>query len=185
MTTKTQTQTQTQMTNAQRKAELMQEQQTLVSNYKALKKPTEKDKKEFQIKSLSNLIMLHNFNDLIEWEQEKNPKSYFLTNFLRDEAILRAYKKNKLANYIEIEMAITKPASRCLIGLGFMQSNYMELLIKPCKEFNIIRISITPDNITNAQREYLNRKYEIDIPLTAEQKQLEDDLNLFDMTNLI
>lgn len=139
------------------------------------------DKNLLKIESLSNQILLLSHSDIAEWEEEKPDKNFFLSNWLKEESILRAYKQTNGTKTTTVCFAVNKQAAQTVLGLGFMQSNWLDFNIKPEKNYTIIQCTILFDNMTNNIRETMNRKLDINIPLDSNTKNYKDELDLFNL----
>ena len=126
---------------------------------------------------LSNYILYYQQKDLIEYQEEKETKSYYLSNFIKKEMIKRFVDNN----YKKTSFTISTKATKALVGLAFIvQDNTFSFELKPLdKETYLLSFIIKFENMKNNLINWYNNELVLDIPLNPEIEEEKDDFELW------
>lgn len=155
-----------------------QTQQTTQKNQiKELKEQLKKATNEKE--ALSTYFLLQQQKDFDEYQRQAKDKNFYLSNSFKNECIKRWYNNNMK----NVTIHVTPKAGKALLGLAFLVESYLKLEFVPQNRDTIaVNISISYEEMANAQIHYLNRELNIEIPEhnREEENEMENEyLNSF------
>ena len=141
---------------------------------------------QYQDEVMSLLILQAQQKDFEELNSGKQRRSYFLSNFIKNEMIVRCARNGGAKTYFKVN----RDAAKALIGLGFLvEDGSLNFSINPLdKETFKISFKMYSENMKNNVIMYYNNTYDLNIPLNSEKEVYSDEeqyLNNFTATNII
>ena len=141
---------------------------------------------QYQEEVMSLLILQAQQKDFEELNSGKQRRSYFLSNFIKNEMIVRCARNGGAKTYFKVN----RDAAKALIGLGFLvEDGSLNFSINPLdKETFKISFKMYSENMKNNVIMYYNNTYDLNIPLNPEKEIYSDEeqyLNNFTATNII
>lgn len=141
---------------------------------------------QYQDEVMSLLILQAQQKDFEELNSNKQRRSYFLSNFIKNEMIVRCARNGGAKTYFKVN----RDAAKALIGLGFLvEDGSLNFSINPLdKETFKISFKMYSENMKNNVIMYYNNTYDLNIPLNPEKEIYSDEeqyLNNFTATNII
>ena len=141
---------------------------------------------QYQDEVMSLLILQAQQKDFEELNSGKQRRSYFLSNFIKNEMIVRCARNGGAKTYFKIN----RDAAKALIGLGFLvEDGSLNFSISPLdKETFKISFKMYSENMKNNVIMYYNNTYDLNIPLNSEKEIYSDEeqyLNNFTATSII
>lgn len=127
--------------------------------------------------ALSTYFLLQQAKDFDEYNRQVKDKNFYLSNSFRNEVVKRWYDNNQKNGSFKV----TPKAGKALLGLAFLVEGYLKFeCIPQNRDTIIINYSVSYEEMTNRDINYLNRELVIEIP---EHNKEEEDTMEFEYLN--
>lgn len=126
-----------------------------------------------EYEQISNLILYNQEKDYQEYKEGKEKKSFYLSNFIKDEFIIRSAN----AGCKKASIKLTPQAVRAIVGLGFLVEDHsLEFSFKPLdKTTYLVTFKINSENMSNGQIFHYNDTYNLEIPMNEAKEIIPDE----------
>lgn len=131
-----------------------------------------KEKKDL-CEVLSTLVLIYQEKDYQEYRENKQKKSFYLSNFIKNEFIIRS----ATAGCKKASIKLNAQAVRAITGLGFLvEDGSLEFSFKPLdKKTYLVSFKINPDKMSNGTIYNYNEQFNLNIPLNERKEVFPDE----------